>query len=63
MESNKIPTNHGEKTIPEIMDHLIWSSYRANRGYGCSHEGLVRIGIGNEVMRERYELERHAAGN
>ena len=52
-----IPTSEGEKTIPEIMDHLQWCSYRANRGYGCSHEGLVRIGIGNEAMRLRYEKE------
>lgn len=58
-----IPTSEGDKTAPEIMDHLMWSSYKANREYGCSHEGLVRIGIGNEAMRQRYELEHKAAGN
>jgi hypothetical protein len=52
-----IPTSEGGKTIPEVMDHLMWCSYRANRGYGCSHEGLVRIGIGNEAMRLKYESE------
>lgn len=60
---NTIPTNLGQQTVPQIMDHLIWSSYKANRGYGCSHEGLVRIGIGNDAMRERYELERLASAN
>lgn len=60
---NTIPTNHGNLTVPQIMDHLIYSSYKANRGYGCSHEGLVRIGIGNEAMRVKYELEQQAANN
>jgi hypothetical protein len=55
--ADKIPTSEGDKTIPEIMDHLMWASYKANRGYGCSHEGLVRIGIGNEAMRQRYDWE------
>ena len=55
--TDTIPTSEGDKTIPEVMDHLAWCSYKANRGYGCSHEGLVRIGIGNEAMRERYERE------
>lgn len=41
----------------------MWSSYKANRGYGCSHEGLIKIGIGNDAMRDRYELERQANGN
>lgn len=60
---NTTPTNLGQKTVPQIMDHLIWSSYKANRGYGCSHEGLVRIGIGNDAMKERYELEMQAINN
>lgn len=60
---NTIPTNHGNLTIPEIMDHLMWSSYKANRDYGCSHEGLVRIGVGNEAMKERYEREKQEANN
>lgn len=55
--ADTIPTSEGDKTIPEIMDHLMWCSYKANRGYGCSHEGLVRIGVGNEAMRLRYERE------
>lgn len=51
----KIPTNHGEKTIPEIMDVLMWRSYKANRDHGCSHEMLVKWNIGNEAMKQRYE--------
>jgi len=60
---NTIPTNHGNLTVPEIMDHLMWSSYRANRNYGCSHESLVKFGIGNDAMKERYELEKQSASN
>lgn len=52
-----LPTSEGDKTIPEIMDHLMWSSYKANRGYGCSHEQLVKFGIGTEAMRLRFEQE------
>lgn len=52
---NKIPTREGEKTIPEIMDHLTWTAYKANRGYGLTHEQLVKIGIGNDSYRERYD--------
>lgn len=57
MPQETLPTSNGDETIPEIMDHLEWCSYKANRGYGCSHEGLVKIGIGNEAMRLRYEAE------
>jgi hypothetical protein len=59
MES-KIP-DKGPKTVTEIMDHLTYSSYRANRGYGVSHERLLKIGIGNKQMKQRYLLERLSA--
>lgn len=52
-----IPTSEGDKTVPEIMDHLTWCSYKANRDNGCSHEELVRNGIGNEAMRLKYDQE------
>lgn len=61
--ADKISTNEGDKTVPEIMDHLMWSSYKTNRDLGCSHEGLVRIGVGNDAMKERYELEKQKAIN
>ena len=53
--TNTLPTNHGPMTIGQIMDHLMYSSYAANRGYGSSHELLVKNGIGNEAMKEKYE--------
>lgn len=55
--SNKIPTNHGNMTPEQIVEHLQYSSYKANRGYGATHEELLKIGIGNEAMRLKYEQE------
>jgi hypothetical protein len=52
---DKIPTNQGDKTIPEIMDVLMWGSYKSNRDQGMSHEMLVKHGIGNEQMKTKYE--------
>ena len=43
--------------IDKIIDSLMYSSYEANRGYGLTHNQLVNIGIGNEEMRLKYELE------
>ena len=59
----KIPTVGGDKTIPEIMDHLMWCSYKANRGYGVSHESLAKWGIGNDAMKEKYEASLNQNGN
>lgn len=53
----KIPTNHGDMTPEQIIDHLQYSSYKANRGYGCTHEQLIKWGLGTEGMRLRYDLE------
>jgi hypothetical protein len=60
MPEETLPTSEGDKTIPEIMDCLMWGSYNANRGYGCTHEQLVRFGIGNDAMRARYDREQLA---
>ena len=54
---DKIPTNQGEKTVPEIMDILMYGSYAANRGYGVSHDRLVNFGIGNDAIRIKYESQ------
>ena len=43
--------------VDEIMSSLMYSSYAANRGYGLTHEQLVKIGIGNNAMRLKYENE------
>lgn len=40
-----------------ILDQLMYGSYKANRGYGLTHEQLVKQGIGNNEMRLKYESE------
>lgn len=50
-----LPTNKGNLTAPQIIDCLQYSSYAANRGYGMTHEALVRIGIGNDQYKAKYE--------
>lgn len=57
LPTHTLPTSEGDKTTPEIMDVLMWGSYSANRECGCTHEQLVRHGIGNETMRQRYDWE------
>ncbi len=52
-----LPTNKGYLTASQIKDELTYGSYAANRSYGMKHEALVRIGIGNDAMKERYESE------
>lgn len=52
-----IPTNIGNKSIPEIFSSLIYGSYAANRDYGMTHEQLISIGIGNDAMKIMYESE------
>lgn len=51
---NTLPTNHGEKTATEIIDMLMWASYKANRDQGLSRESLIKFGIGNDQMKARY---------
>lgn len=52
-----LPTNKGLMTIGNVISELTYGSYAANRGYGMSHEALVRLGIGSDAMKERYEWE------
>lgn len=54
---DKIPTSHGDLTPSEIIDHLTYASYKANRGDGMTHDQLVRLGIGTEAMKLKYEQE------
>ena len=56
--ADALPTSEGPQTIPEIIDSLTYSCYRHNIDLGCSHEGLVKTGFGNEAMRRRYEQEK-----
>ena len=46
-----------DKRSLQIMNSLMWGSYKANRGYGLTHEQLLSIGIGNDLMKQRYEKE------
>lgn len=54
---DKIPTNKGNMTIPQIMNMLMYGSYKANRDLGVKHETLIKFGIGNEEMKTKYELD------
>jgi len=52
----KIPTNYGLLNEEEIFDVLRYGSYEANRSlHGMSHDALVRLGIGNDKFKEKYE--------
>jgi hypothetical protein len=63
MKPDKIPTSEGTKTIPEILDRLMYGSYAANRDYGMTHEQLLSIGIGNEEMKRHYESKDFVTAN
>lgn len=56
---NTFYTNQGKLTLDQIMEHLEYSSYRANRSYGMTHEQLGKLGIGNDFMKEKYETEKN----
>lgn len=55
---DKLPTDKGQQTIPEILNGLMYASYAANRGYGCTHEQLIKIGIGSDAMKTHYETRK-----
>lgn len=40
-----------------ILNELTYSSYKANRNYGMSHEQAVSIGLGNTDSLIRYNKE------
>ena len=47
-------TNQGKMTGNQIVDHLTWCSYKAQRDYGISHERLMKIGLGTKEMDAKY---------
>ena len=59
----KFNTNKGELDEKQVLSVLEFGSYVANRDYGMTHEQLLSIGIGNEKMRKRYELEKKGIYN
>lgn len=48
-----------EITYDEVIPSLMWGSYKANRNEGMTHEALVKLGIGTEAMKERYNSIHH----
>lgn len=50
-------TNKGQLNEKQLFSILEWGSYAANRDYGITHEQLLSIGIGNDAMKKKYELE------
>lgn len=41
--------------ISKLLEDVIYGSYKAQRDYGLTHDQLLSIGLGNEVMKVRYE--------
>lgn len=44
------------RSIPEIIQTLSYISYATQRDNGMSHEGTVRIKLGNDDFKRAYEL-------
>jgi hypothetical protein len=53
-ENIPFDTNLGPMTGGQIVDHLTWCSYKAQREYGVSHERLMKFGLGTEEMDKRF---------
>lgn len=52
-----LPTNHGEKTIPEIMDILAYSSYKVQRDNGLSYEICAKWYKNHKNFEIKYQQE------
>ena len=50
-------TNKGELTGMEIVNHLTYISYATQRDAGISHESCIKMGLGNDQMKEMYSKE------
>jgi hypothetical protein len=57
--NNTIPTSHGNLTPEQIVEQLRYGSYAHNRDLGNTHEALVKIGVGNDTFKARYENEKN----
>jgi hypothetical protein len=54
-----VDTDHGTMTPQDVVDHLTYASYRANRNLGMSAERLAGF-FGEEpsrLMEDRYRKE------
>lgn len=58
-----LPTDRGDMTVDQIVDHLRYASYRHNRNLGLTAERLA--GFFGEIpgaeMEAKYRKERHAS--
>jgi hypothetical protein len=59
----KFETNKGQLDEKQLFLILEWGAYASNRDYGMTHEQLLSIGIGNEKMKQKYELEKKGIFN
>ena len=50
-------TNLGKMDEKKLTNSLMYISYTTNRDQGMTHEQLRSIGIGNDVMKLKYENE------
>lgn len=57
MSDAKVITGRGEMTMPQFIFEISYSAYASNRLDGMTHEQLVRIGLGNDAMKDRFEKE------
>lgn len=57
IQSENIPTNKGDMTIPQIFCSLMYGSYEANRDLGMPHDSLVKLNIGNDEFKRIYEAK------
>jgi hypothetical protein len=46
--------------MQDVFKHLNWCSYEANRKGGMTHEQLVKLKIGNDEFREKYDAGQKA---
>lgn len=45
-----------------VLSHLEYASYKSNRDAGMTHEQLISIGVGDGVMKHKYENEKQGDG-
>jgi hypothetical protein len=58
-----IPTSHGNLRLDQIVDIVQYNAYAHNRDMGCTHEALVRIGLGDDRYKAIYENEKDINNN
>lgn len=56
MSNDKLPTNHGLKSVTEIFDHLNYVSYRTQRDAGLSAEICAKWYANHEAFEREYQL-------